>query len=114
MTPQTRKPTTVSPPTQADFFEAGQQALVQWVASVAAVSQEVAQFTQVRLQQDMETCMALAECKTPQEAVDCQMRYVGQAVTQYFDELGKLPRLVLDISMAGSQSMAKSGARPVH
>jgi len=95
------------------IFKSGRQAFAQWIASVSAMSEEVVHFTQERLQQHMEACTALATCKSPQEALDCQCRFASKAVDDYFAELGKLPRLMMDLGTSESHPQ-RAGKRSSH
>jgi len=44
-----------------------------------ALSQEIAQFTQNRLQEDMAAWSTLASCNSPEDAFECQRRFAQQA-----------------------------------
>lgn len=99
-----RKPTPVPDVGYGQFFEVNQRALEQWFHGMSEITQEIAQFTQQRLQQDGQAWMRLAECRSADELFACQQRFAENAVKQYFDEATKLSQLIA--GMAGSWGFA--------
>src|SRR5215471_15391886 len=65
-------------------------AFARWVEGMFALSREIAQFTQVRLQEDMAAWSTLATCRSPEQAMDCQHRFVAKMSDQYSAEIAKL------------------------
>ncbi|HUJ97138.1 MAG TPA: phasin family protein [Stellaceae bacterium] len=72
---------------------AGGQVMGQWLSGMTELSQEIARFTQQRLQEDAEAWMQLASCRSVEEAFACQQRFAETAMKQYFDEATRLSQL---------------------
>jgi len=109
---QSRKPGATAKGSQLDYgflFEANQRALERWFKGVNNFSQELAQFTQSRLQEDLTAWSTLASCRTFEDVFACQRRFAEKATSQYSEEVGKLSRLVADFA-AGEQSRADTAA----
>jgi len=80
-----------------------------------ALSREIAQFTQVRLQEDMAAWSTLATCRSPEQAMDCQHRFVAKMSDQYSAEIAKLSRMMMNIAGQGlsfAQQRSTHDARP--
>jgi len=77
------------------LMEGNQQAFARWMRALIALYQEVAQFTQDRLQEDAAAWSALTACRSPDEAMECQRRFTAKAAEQYYDEIGKLSQLMM-------------------
>ncbi len=86
------------------LFEANQQVFNSWCRGVGAVSGEVTRFIQDRWSEDMAAWSALAHCRTPEEAFECQRRFVEKAMTQYAEEIAKLSQLMLTLTTQGVDS----------
>lgn len=84
------------------FLEGGQQAYAQWMQTMVEFSQEVARFTQGRLQEDMTAWAALAACHNPEEAMACQRQFSVKAAEQYSEEIGKLSQMMAKMATASS------------
>jgi phasin family protein len=95
--------------TCAAMLEGNQHAMARWLQAVFALSQEITQFTQTRLQEDMAAWSTLAACRNPEEAMECQRRFAAKATEQYAEEIGKLSQMTM--SMAG-EGFAPSRQRP--
>lgn len=80
------------------LFEGPQHAWARWLHGLFAVSQEITQFTQERLQEDMAGWAALATCHNPEEAIACQQRFAKKATTQYAEEINKLSQMMMNIT----------------
>ncbi|HWI28411.1 MAG TPA: phasin family protein [Stellaceae bacterium] len=97
----------------AALFEGNQRLFSRWLESVAAFSQEVARFTQSRLEQDMAAWQALAGCRGVDEALDCQRRFAADAADQYAGEIAKLSQMLVKL---GGESLSlaqrQSGGQP--
>lgn len=79
----------------------GQRAFSQWFEAMVALSQEMAEFTQARMREDMTTWSALAACRDPGEALECQKRFAATASKQYADEFATLSRLMVNMAQTG-------------
>lgn len=76
------------------LIQGNQQALARWVRVLVELTQEVAQFTQQRLHEDMAAWSALAACRKPEEFFECNRRFTAAAADQYSAEFRKLSELV--------------------
>jgi hypothetical protein len=92
----------------APFLEANRLVLDHWtkvsdamVRGIFVVSQEITQFSQTRLKEDVKNCEALSRCHSPSEALDCQHRFAETATAQYLEEANKLTGLMTSIASAG-------------
>lgn len=83
------------------IFGLSQQALERWVHGVSAVTEEMTQFVQGRVQEDMGVWMRLAACRDPNEVLECQRHFMEKATHDYFQEAGKLSRLAMSIATEG-------------
>jgi hypothetical protein len=100
-------------PLYATLFEGNQHAFTRWLAGMFALSQEITQFTQSRLQEDMAVWSMLATCSSPEQAVDCQRRFAAKLADQYSDEIAKLSRMMMSIAAEGLTSLPQhAGVRP--
>jgi hypothetical protein len=97
-------------PLYATLFEGNQHAFTRWLAGMFALSQEIAQFTQSRLQEDMAVWSTLATCSSPEQAVDCQRRFAAKMADQYSDEIAKLSRMMMSIAAEGLTSLPQHSA----
>jgi len=95
------------------LLEGNQKAVARWTETVLALTQEIAAFTQHRLQEDMETWLALAACRNPEQAIECQQRFVAKASQEYSDEITKLGRMVTSLGWEGV-SGAYQGPKAAH
>lgn len=69
--------------------------------SMAELGQEMMEFMNHRLQEDMETSRALMTCKTPEEAFRLQCRFAETATREYFAEAQKVMELAAKVAHAG-------------
>jgi len=99
-------------PLYATLFESNQHAFARWLAGMFALSQEITQFTQSRLQEDMAVWSMLATCRSPEQAVDCQRRFAAKLADQYSDEIAKLSRMMMSIAAEGLTSLPQHAAAP--
>lgn len=79
----------------------GNHAFARWVEGMFALSREIAQFTQVRLQEDIAAWSTLATCRSPEQALDCQHRFVAKMSDQYSAEIDRLSRMMMNIAGQG-------------
>jgi hypothetical protein len=68
---------------------------------VNALSQEIAQFTQMRLQEDMAAWSTLASCNSPEDAFECQRRLAEKATAGYVAEVAKLSQMMMSLASEG-------------
>lgn len=88
-----------------DFlFATNQQAFARWLNGINGLSQEIAQFTQSRLQEDMAAWSALANCSNPQDAFECQRRFAEKATAGYLAEVTKLSAMMISLANEGLES----------
>jgi hypothetical protein len=70
---------------------------------------------QSRFREDVETNVALARCRTPSDALDCQRRFTERATAQYIEAANKLADVMTKTAREGLVSMsaaANEGAQP--
>lgn len=81
----------------ASLLAMNQRALESWTRGISALSGEVGQFAQARLQEDMAMWGKYAACKDMNQAFEYQRQYAQKAVSDYLDEAKKLMRLATSI-----------------
>jgi hypothetical protein len=89
------------------FFAVNQQAVAQWLRTMSELSLEVARFAQIRFQEDVAAWSALLACHKPEDAMDCQRRFVVKAAQQYGEEIGKLSQMAMRVAAIGPFSSAQ-------
>jgi len=88
-----------------DFlFATNQRAFARWLNGMNGLSQEIAQFTQSRLQEDMAAWSALASCRNAQDAFECQRRFAERATAGYLAEVTKLSAMMISLADEGLES----------
>jgi hypothetical protein len=97
-------PTNGSVPSYDFLLGANQQFFARWLNGVNALSQEIAQFTQNRLQDDMAAWSTLAKCDSPADAFKCQQRFAQNATEGYMAEVAKLSEMMMSLMRVGSES----------
>lgn len=97
-------PTSRSAPGYGLLLAVNQQAFARWCHGITVLSDEVTQFIQTRLQDDVATWSALASCKTPEEAFECQQRFAEKVMARYSEEITKLSQLMLRLATDGLDS----------
>jgi phasin family protein len=91
-----------------DFrVKANQQAFARWFHGVTTLSGELAQFIQARLQDDLAAWSALAACRTPEEALECQRRFAEGATRQYSEEITKLSQMMVKLAADGLETFRR-------
>jgi hypothetical protein len=104
--PPTPKPQPESlAPNYAAFMSGGQQAFTRWMQGMFTLSQEITRFTQGRVQEDMAAWWALASCRSPEEAANCQQRFAAKAVEEYSEEMTKLSQMMMKVATEGLASV---------
>jgi len=97
-------PTSTWAPNYGFLLEANQLAFARWLNGVNALSQEIAQFTQSRLQEDMAAWSTLASCSSPEAAFECQRRLAEKATAGYVAEVTKLSQMMMSLASEGLES----------
>lgn len=93
------------------LLEGNQRAYTRMLDGMFKISQEIAQFTQNRLQEDLAAWATLAACRDPREAMDTQRRFAEKAAQQYADEINKLSRMMMNVTGDSLSSLQqKQGA----
>ena len=103
--PKSKPPTEAWTPVYAAMFESNQHAFTHWLQGIFALSQEISQFAQARLQEDMAAWSTLTACRSPEEAMDCQRRFAAKATEQYAEEITKLSQMVVSAAGEGFSSL---------
>ena len=88
-------------PNYGFLLEVNQRAFTRWFLGMNALSQEIAQFTQNRLQEDMAAWSTLASCNSPEDAFECQRRFAQQATAGYVAEVAKLSQMMMSLANEG-------------
>ncbi len=91
-------------PNYAAFFSGGQQAFARWMQGMFTLSQEITRFAQGRAQEDMAAWSALASCRSPEEAANCQRRFAAKAIDEYSEEITKLSQMMMAVATEGLSS----------
>ena len=74
-----------------------------------ALSQELGQFTQRRLQDDMDTFRGLLTCGTVLDAFECQRQFAQRLTSQYAEEAGRVASLIARMTNGAASSPSSSG-----
>jgi hypothetical protein len=69
-----------------------------WVRGISAFTEEVANFAQTRLKEDMSAWADLGKCKSAGEAFEFQSRFAQKTASEYFGEFSKMSRLAMNIA----------------
>lgn len=77
----------------------GQEAAQTWMTSVTRMQTEAAAFWTGRLGKDVAAMTALAQCTSPGDAVEMQMRYARDAVADYYAEGQRMMQLVNEVAV---------------
>ena len=97
-------PTSDWAPNYGFLLESNQRAFARWFQGVNALSQEIAQFTQSRLQEDIAAWSTLASCNSPEAAFECQRRFAEKATAGYVAEVTKLSQMMMSLASEGLAS----------
>jgi hypothetical protein len=102
--PQGTLPTGGWAPNYGFLLESNQRAFARWFHGMNALSQEIAQFTQSRLQEDLAAWSTLASCDSPAAALECQRRFAEKATAGYVAEVTKLSQMMMSLASEGLAS----------
>jgi hypothetical protein len=91
-------------PNYSFLLESNQRAFAHWFHGMNALSQEIAQFTQSRLQEDIAAWSMLASCYSPADAFECQRCFAQKATAGYVEEVAKLSQIVMSLAREGMES----------
>src|SRR4030095_16941960 len=97
-------PTNGWAPSYGFLLEANGRAFAFWFNGMNALSQEIAQFTQDRLQEDMAAWSALTSCNRLEDAFECQRRFAEKATEGYAAEVTKLSQMMMSLANEGWES----------
>jgi Phasin protein len=97
-------PTNGWAPNYGFLLEANGRAFARWFNGMNALSQEIAQFTQSRLQEDMAAWSTLTRCNSPEDAFECQRRFAEKATAGYAAEVTKLSQMMMSLASEGWES----------
>jgi hypothetical protein len=97
-------PTSGRAPNYGFLVESNQRAFAHWFQGMNALSQEIAQFTQSRLQEDMAAWSTLASCYSPEAAFECQRHFAEKATAGYVAEVTKLSQMMMSLATEGLAS----------
>jgi len=87
------------PALNAGFLtDVNERAVAYWARSLSALTQEMTQFVEARLQEDTGAWFGLASCRNLTDIVECQRRYAEKATADYLDEYRKLSQIVLNLT----------------
>lgn len=87
------------------LVDSNRQAFECWSRAVTALTQEIGQFVQARLQEDLNIWTKLTACKNVNDAFECQRQFLQKATTDYVDEANKLSRLTMTMASDGLAAM---------
>jgi Phasin protein len=80
------------------LFNINQHAFQCWARGISALTEQMGQFVQARLREDIGTWSKLTACRDAGQLLECQRQYMEQSATDYLDEVGKLSDLTLEIA----------------
>lgn len=106
----TKPPSEIPAPNFAALFTGGQQAFTGWTQGMFTLSQEIARFTQGRVQEDMAAWWELASCRSPEQAANCQQRFAAKAIEEYSEEITKLSQMMMKVATEGLSSVQQRPA----
>lgn len=89
------------------LLEANQRAFAHWFHGMTVLSQEIAQFTQSRLQEDIAAWSMLTSCTNPADVLDCQRRFAQKAKAVYTEEAAKLSQMMMSLAQEGLESQQR-------
>jgi len=106
----TRKPATVKE-RSADIdpmFIMNRRTFATWAQGMSKLSQEMAQFMQLRLQKEAAMWEKLAACRDPADIVQCQSEFASKIGTDYAEAAQKLSRLMLDFASSYASDLLRT------
>ena len=92
------------------IFASNQRAFDCWMRGFTALTAEMTQFIQARLQADMGTWTTLASCKDMTQAFECQRQYAGKMASDYMEEANKLSRLTMGLANEGLAELQRQAS----
>jgi hypothetical protein len=81
--------------TLSDLLDCSKQALVQWLRGTQAFSDEVLGIARARQLLTIEAWSALLACRSPEQVVEQQRRFIAKTMERGAEELTSLSQLVL-------------------
>ncbi len=80
-----------------------------WAGDMARMQDESLRFLRRRMSRNLENATSLATCKSPADALELQMRFAGDAISDYMSEGQKMVSL---FGRAAAQGVAETKATP--
>jgi len=84
--------------TLSDLLDGNRRSLAQWFQGTQAFCDEVSGFAQARLLVTMEVWSALLACRSPEQVVEQQRRFMAKTMERCAEELASLSQLALRAS----------------
>jgi len=85
-------------PSMGFISDVNERAMAYWTRSLSALTQEMTQFIEARLQEDVGAWFGLANCRNLNDLVECQRRFAEKAAADYLDEYRKLSQIMLNLT----------------
>ena len=77
----------------SDLLDGNKQSLMQWLQGAQAFSDELSSFAQARMLLTMDAWSALLACRSPEQVVEHQRRFMAKAMNRCAEELTSLSQL---------------------
>ena len=81
--------------TLSDLLDGNKQSLMQWLQGAQAFSNELSSFAQARMLLTMDAWSTLLACRSPEQVVEHQRRFIAKAMNRCAEELTSLSQLTL-------------------
>jgi hypothetical protein len=88
--------------TCSDLLDGNKRALAQWFQGTQALFNEAASLAQARMLFTVESCSALLACRSPEQVIEQQRRFMMNAMERYAEELTSLSQLALRAASGGA------------
>jgi hypothetical protein len=83
--------------TLSDLLDGNKQSLMQWLQGAQAFSNELSSFAQARMLLTMDAWSTLLACRSPEQVVEHQRRFMAKAMNRCAEELTSLSQLTLQL-----------------
>jgi hypothetical protein len=81
--------------TLSDLLDGNKQSLMQWLQGAQAFSDELSSFAQARMLLTIDAWSTLLACRSPEQVVEHQRRFIAKAMNRCAEELTSLSQLTL-------------------
>jgi hypothetical protein len=81
-----------------------------WIGSLQAINAETLAFLQSRLKESLTTGKRLAECTSPEAAIEIQLEFARAALQSYADQCSRLGGRVMSAGFAPLERSAEAAA----